>query len=161
MNRLKERNGLDGLFHGLGNGGFPVNTDTGRVPTRPAGSSHEPVLYTPKAPRAWTRHPGWNAESRVSDGSGPSAVIATERRTWCDTAMRVIELPWEDWRDIIDALRAKGLPYMRDHADVLERQLDQHAPDQSTVRLNLTDDVYLRSFNWARLQLGIPLPPEG
>jgi hypothetical protein len=75
--------------------------------------------------------------------------------------MRVIELPWEDWRGIIDALRAKGLPYMRDHADYLERQLDQHAPDEPTVRLILTDDVYLRSFNWARLQLGIPLPPEG
>ena len=73
--------------------------------------------------------------------------------------MRVIELSWEDWRGIIDALRAKGLPYMREHADFLERQLDQHAPDRPTVRLTLTDDVYLRSFNWARLELGIPLPP--
>jgi hypothetical protein len=27
------------------------------------------------------------------------------------------------------------------------------------VRLSLTDDVYLRSYNWARVQLGIPLPP--
>jgi hypothetical protein len=30
---------------------------------------------------------------------------------------------------------------------------------QSPVRLSLTDDVYLRSYNWARWQLGIPLPP--
>jgi hypothetical protein len=28
------------------------------------------------------------------------------------------------------------------------------------VRLSLTDDVYLRSYNWARLQLGIPLPSQ-
>ena len=73
--------------------------------------------------------------------------------------MVVIELSWEDWRRVIDALREKGLPYMRDHADSIERQLDQHAPDRPTVRLILTDDVYLRSFNWARLHLGIPLPP--
>ena len=24
--------------------------------------------------------------------------------------------------------------------------------------LSLTDDVYLRSYNWARVELGIPLP---
>jgi hypothetical protein len=28
------------------------------------------------------------------------------------------------------------------------------------VTLSLTDDVFLRSYNWARLQLGIPLPPD-
>lgn len=73
--------------------------------------------------------------------------------------MVVIELPWEVWRSIIDALRARGLPYMREHADYIERQLDTHPPHPPTVRLILTDDVYLRSYNWARLQLGIPLPP--
>jgi hypothetical protein len=73
--------------------------------------------------------------------------------------MNAIELPWETWRAIIDALRAKGLPYMREHADHLERQLDQFPPD-AIVRLSLTDDVFLRSFNWARVQLGIPLPQD-
>ena len=70
-----------------------------------------------------------------------------------------VDLTWEEWRAVIDLLRAKGLAYMLDHANRIERQLDQHAPDEQIVRLILTDDVFLRSFNWARLQLGIPLPP--
>ena len=74
--------------------------------------------------------------------------------------MNTIELPWETWRAIIAALREKGLPYMLAHADLLERQLEQHPPDRATVTLNLTDDLFLRSFNWARWQLGIPLPPD-
>jgi hypothetical protein len=41
---------------------------------------------------------------------------------------------------------AKGLPYMLEHADALE-QLDQHPPDQGTVTLHLTDDVFLRPSN--------------
>jgi hypothetical protein len=68
------------------------------------------------------------------------------------------ELPFETWRAVIDALRAKGLPSMREHADHIERLLDQHPPD-AMVTLSLTDDVYLRSSNWARVELGIPLPP--
>jgi hypothetical protein len=73
--------------------------------------------------------------------------------------MNAIELPFETWRAVIDALRTKGLPYMREHADHIEHLLDQHPPD-AVVRLSLTDDVYLRSYNWARVQLGIPLPPD-
>ena len=65
----------------------------------------------------------------------------------------------ETWRAVIAVLRDRGLPYMREHAGIIERQLDQHAPDERVVRLILTDDVFLRSYNWARLQLGIPLPP--
>ena len=42
---------------------------------------------------------------------------------------------------------AKGLPYMLEHADALEQQLDQHPPDQVTVTLHLTDDVFLGSSN--------------
>jgi hypothetical protein len=72
--------------------------------------------------------------------------------------MNAVELPFETRRVIIDALRAKGLPYMLEHPEHLERQLDQHPPD-AMVRLSLTDDVYPRSFNWARVQLGIPLAP--
>jgi hypothetical protein len=48
---------------------------------------------------------------------------------------------------------------MLEHADHLERLLGQHPPD-AVVRLSLTDDVYLRSYNWARPQLGIPLSPD-
>ena len=70
----------------------------------------------------------------------------------------MIDLSCETWRSIIDALRANGLPYMLEHADPLERALDQHALCEPTVRLSLTDDVYLRSFNWARLEFGISLP---
>jgi hypothetical protein len=74
--------------------------------------------------------------------------------------VNVITLPWETWRAVIAVLREKGLPYMREHADLIERHLDQHAPDEAAVRLSLTDDVYLRSYNWARVQLGIPLPVD-
>ena len=72
--------------------------------------------------------------------------------------MNAVELPFETWRAVIDALRGKGLPYMREHANHIERLLDQHPPD-AVVTLSLTDDVYLRSYNWARVELGIPLPP--
>jgi hypothetical protein len=68
--------------------------------------------------------------------------------------------PWKTRRGVIAVLREKGLPYMLEHADHGERQLEQHGPDEPMVRLSLTDDVYLRSFNWARVQLGIPLPDE-
>jgi hypothetical protein len=73
--------------------------------------------------------------------------------------VNAITLPWEIWRSVIGVLREKGLPSMLEHADALEQQLEQHAPDQVTVTLHLTDDVFLRSYNWARWQLGIPLPP--
>ncbi len=73
--------------------------------------------------------------------------------------MRAITLPWEDWRAVIAVLRDKGLPYMREHADIIERCLDQHAADEHPVTLQLTDDVYLRSYNCARLELDLPLPP--
>jgi hypothetical protein len=73
--------------------------------------------------------------------------------------MNPITLSWEDWRAVIDVLRATELPYKREHADIIERLLDRHAPDEPMVTLSLTDDVYLRSYNWARLALGIPLPP--
>jgi len=75
------------------------------------------------------------------------------------TVMNAIELSWEDWRAVIAVLRAKALPYMLEHADHMERLLEQHGPDEAIIRLSLTDDVYLRSYNWARVQLGIPLSP--
>jgi hypothetical protein len=61
---------------------------------------------------------------------------------------------------VIDLLRASGLPDKRDYADHKGHLLDQHAPDQVTVAISLTDDVFLRSYNWARWQLGIPLLDE-
>jgi hypothetical protein len=48
-----------------------------------------------------------------------------------------------------------------EHADRLEQQLEQHGPDEPTVRLRLTDDVFLRSDTWARRQLGIALSAKG
>ena len=81
------------------------------------------------------------------------------RLTWhVEEAMRRVELTWEDWRAVIAVLREKALPYMLQHADHIERLLEQHGPDQPMVTLSLTDDVFLRSYNWARFQLGIPLP---
>jgi hypothetical protein len=74
--------------------------------------------------------------------------------------VRKVALSWEEWRAVIAVLRAKALPYMREHADHIERLLEQHPPDQAVVTLTLTDDVFLRSYNWARWQLGIPLPPD-
>lgn len=74
--------------------------------------------------------------------------------------MNRITLSWEDWRAVIAVLREKDLPYMREHADHVERLLEQHGPDESIVTLSLTDDVFLRSYNWARWQLGIPLPAD-
>ena len=73
--------------------------------------------------------------------------------------MNSITLSWEDWRAVIAVLRTKALPYMREHADHIERLLERHGPDEAMVTLSLTDDVYLRSYNGARLALGIPLPP--
>ena len=47
------------------------------------------------------------------------------------------------------------------HADSLEQQPELHPPDQATVTLSLTCYVFLRSSNWARWELRIPLPTEG
>ena len=73
--------------------------------------------------------------------------------------MNAITLSWEDWRAVIAWLREPGPAYRAEHANVIERLLEQHAPDEPMVTLYLTDDVYLRSYNGARVALGIPLPP--
>ena len=73
--------------------------------------------------------------------------------------MNTITLSWEDWRAVIAVMREYGLPYELEHADHIEELLEQHAPDAAMVTLYLADDVYLRSYNGARLRLGIPLPP--
>jgi hypothetical protein len=49
---------------------------------------------------------------------------------------------------------------MLELADYLGEQLERYGPDQATVTLGMPDDVFLRSCNWARVQLGIPLPPD-
>lgn len=74
--------------------------------------------------------------------------------------MNPITLSWEDWRAVIAMMREHGLPYELEHADHIERLLEQRAPDEPMVTLSLTDDVYLRFYNWARWLLGIPLPPD-
>jgi hypothetical protein len=71
-----------------------------------------------------------------------------------------VTLPFEDWRAVIATMRTPGLPlWMREHADRIERMVDEHGPGEAEVTLNLSDDVYLRSYNYARVELGIPLPP--
>jgi hypothetical protein len=74
--------------------------------------------------------------------------------------MNTITLSWEQWRAVIAVLREKALPSMLEHANVIEEQLEQHGPGEPTVWLSLTDDVFLRSCSWARVQLGIPLPVQ-
>ena len=73
--------------------------------------------------------------------------------------MNRVTLSWKDWRAVVAAMREHGLPYELEQASHIEQLLEQHAPDKPTVTLYLTEDVYLRGFNWARLRLGIPLPP--
>ena len=75
--------------------------------------------------------------------------------------MRTVESPWESWRAVVAVLREKGPPSMLEHADRLEQMLEQHPPDQYVVSLSMNDNLFLRSVNWARWQLGIPLPVEG
>jgi hypothetical protein len=72
--------------------------------------------------------------------------------------MWTLILPRESWQRIIDTLRAKGLPYMNHHADVLEQHLDQAPADQPTVRMSMSDELYLRSVHWAAWSLGMRLP---
>jgi hypothetical protein len=55
--------------------------------------------------------------------------------------MHAISLPFETWLAIIDVLRAHDLPYMVEHADLIEAKLDQHAADETMVSLGLTEDV--------------------
>ena len=64
--------------------------------------------------------------------------------------MNTIKPPWAARRAVIAVLREKGLPYMVERADSLEQHLEQHGPGEPTVRLSLTDDVFLRSSTWAR-----------
>jgi hypothetical protein len=66
-------------------------------------------------------------------------------------------------------LRGPGRPPVRTTLDPLAgsvpgiamQQLEQHPPGQVMVSLDLTEDGYVRSFNWARWHLGIPLLAEG
>jgi hypothetical protein len=44
--------------------------------------------------------------------------------------MNAITLSWEDWRAVIAAMREHGLPYEPEHADHVERLLEQHALDK-------------------------------
>jgi hypothetical protein len=61
--------------------------------------------------------------------------------------MQAIELSWETWRAVIAILRENPFPFRLEHADHVARLLEQHGPDEPTVRLSLTADVFLRSCN--------------
>jgi hypothetical protein len=69
-----------------------------------------------------------------------------------------LDLPFETWRAIIDWLRTQDIGYCQQHATDLERRLDETPADQTMVHMNLNDDVFLRSVNWACVALGIPRP---
>ena len=43
--------------------------------------------------------------------------------------MQAVELPWETWRTVIAVLREKAPPHMQEHANLIEEQLERHAPD--------------------------------
>ena len=74
--------------------------------------------------------------------------------------MRSAKLPCETWRAGIDVLRAKELPSMREHADHIERLLEQHGPEAAMVTLQPHRcRLSALSTNGARLALGIALPP--
>jgi hypothetical protein len=75
--------------------------------------------------------------------------------------MRDIELPFDRWLAIIAYRRGTQLGYAHEHADRLERMLDETPPRVSSVRLSIDDDLSLRSLTLACLGLGIGLPiPE-
>jgi hypothetical protein len=73
--------------------------------------------------------------------------------------MTRIPRSWEGWRVVSAVRREQALPSLREHTDELEQQLERHRLDQLLVRLTHTDGVLLRSYNWARLQLGLPWAP--
>jgi hypothetical protein len=74
--------------------------------------------------------------------------------------MAGVVLPGSDCRRVIAALRASGMDYMVDHANLIERLLETHGPEKALVALAQAADVYHRSYNRARWRLGIPLPPD-
>jgi hypothetical protein len=47
---------------------------------------------------------------------------------------------------------------MVEHAGFLEHKLDETPADQAIVHMNLRDDLFLSSVNWACLALDIPRP---
>ena len=48
--------------------------------------------------------------------------------------MNSITLSWETWRAVITVVREKALPSMREHATVIEEQLERNGPDEPTAR---------------------------
>ena len=48
---------------------------------------------------------------------------------------------------------------MLDRANLLEELLEHDPSGEPIVALDLNEDVCLRSFYWARLGAGLPLPP--
>ena len=103
---------------------------------------------------------GWLKSTLSLHARCPPPHPPAHRNPPAEDRLPQISLPFETWRAVIDELRAEGLPpWMREHADRLERALDEHGPGEAEVALRLSDDVYLRSYNHARLRLGLPLPP--
>jgi len=62
-------------------------------------------------------------------------------------SLNTITLSSEDWRAVIAILPQNPLPFRPEHADSLEGLLEQHSPGEPTIRLSLTDDLFLRTSN--------------
>jgi hypothetical protein len=89
------------------------------------------------------------------DCAGHSAVARTVAYS---VGMWTLTLPRETWQRIIEALRERTIPYMLEHADILEQRLIQAPADQPTVRMSMSDDLFSRRVWWAAWRLGIRLP---
>ena len=66
---------------------------------------------------------------------------------------------WEDWRPSSPCCGRRRCRTCASMLTVSNGSSSGHAADEPMVTLSLTEDVYLRSYNGARLELGIPLPP--
>lgn len=127
-----------------------------------AGNTND--AWAAGADRPPTSHPLPDVRRRISGKVQHPRITA--RRSQRESmfvylaAMWPMALPFETWRAIIDWLRNQdaGVASYRRHADELERILDQTPADQAIVHLNLRDELFLASVNWACMALGIGRP---
>jgi hypothetical protein len=69
--------------------------------------------------------------------------------------------PWHTWLDVIAVLRESAVAHQREHADLIQARLDETPADVAEPSLSLSDDVVLRSVNYAAVRLGLHLPDRG
>jgi hypothetical protein len=69
--------------------------------------------------------------------------------------------PWQTWLNVLALLRGSAEAYNRQHADLIQTRLDETPADVAEPCLSLSDDVVLRSVNYAAVRLGLRLPDRG